>query len=186
MAFESKGFFDEADKKSIELLNELIKSSNNYEYPVLFDTSPCLYRIKDFIKSNPAFKEIKIYEPVEFISEFLLSKLEIQKSNTNIVIHSTCSSTKLGLKEKLKNVAEQLSENVMIPENVECCGFAGDRGFTHPELNQSALKNLKQQIPISCSEGFSTSKTCEIGLSCNSGIEYKSIFYLLNRTVNSN
>lgn len=185
MPFESKGFFEEADKKSKELLNELIISSNNYEFPILFDTSPCLYRIKDFIKSNPAFKEIKIYEPVEFISEFLMQKLEIQKSNETIVIHSTCSSTKLGLKEKFINVAKQFSENVIIPENVECCGFAGDRGFTHPELNQSALKNLKQQIPINCSEGFSTSKTCEIGLSSNSEIEYKSIFYLLNRNVNS-
>lgn len=185
MPFESKGFFDEADKKSIELLNELIISSQNYEYPVLFDTSPCLYRIKDFIKSNSAFKEIKIYEPVEFISEFLIPKLEIKKTNDPVAIHSTCSSTKLGLKEKLKNVAEQLSENVIIPEHVECCGFAGDRGFTHPELNQSALKNLKSQIPDICKEGFSSSKTCEIGLSSNSGIEYKSIFYLLNRTVNS-
>jgi len=181
MPFESKGFFEEADKKSNELLNELIKSANNYEFPILFDTSPCLYRIKDFIKSNPAFKEIKIYEPVEFISEFLIPKLEIKKVNETIVIHSTCSSTKLGLKDKFKTIAEQLSENVIIPEHIECCGFAGDRGFSHPELNQSALKNLKQQIPINCREGFSTSKTCEIGLSSNSGIEYKSIFYLLDK-----
>lgn len=181
MPFESKGFFEEADKKSNELLNELIKSANNYEFPILFDTSPCLYRIKDFIKSNPAFKEIKIYEPVEFISEFLIPKLEIKKVNETIVIHSTCSSTKLGLKDKFKTIAEQLSENVIIPEHIECCGFAGDRGFSHPELNQSALKNLKQQISINCREGFSTSKTCEIGLSSNSGIEYKSIFYLLDK-----
>ncbi|MEH6470613.1 MAG: hypothetical protein V7752_05120, partial [Halopseudomonas sp.] len=62
-----------------------------------------------------------------------------------------------------------------------CCGFAGDKGFSTPELNQSALRTLKDSLPENCKEGFSTSRTCEIGLSHHSGIEYKSIVYLVNR-----
>jgi D-lactate dehydrogenase len=32
-----------------------------------------------------------------------------------------------------------------------------------------------------CSAGFSTSRTCEIGLSLHSGLHYRSIFYLVER-----
>jgi D-lactate dehydrogenase len=73
------------------------------------------------------------------------------------------------------------SSNVTIPEDIGCCGFAGDRGFTFPELNKSALRNLKSLIPSDVKYAFSTSKTCEIGLSEHSGIDYRSIFYLVDR-----
>jgi len=40
---------------------------------------------------------------------------------------------------------------------------------------------LKNAIPHDCYEGFSNSKTCEIGLSEHSGIEYRSIIYLVDK-----
>jgi D-lactate dehydrogenase len=64
---------------------------------------------------------------------------------------------------------------------VGCCGWAGDRGFTYPELNRAALGTLRKSLPEGCEEGFSTSRTCEIGLSLHSGISYKSIVYLVDR-----
>jgi D-lactate dehydrogenase len=67
-----------------------------------------------------------------------------------------------------------------VPET-NCCGFAGDRGFTFPELNKHGLRSLKNQLPETVKEGFSTSRTCEIGLSLHSGISYKSIVYLVDR-----
>jgi D-lactate dehydrogenase len=73
------------------------------------------------------------------------------------------------------------AERIVVPFNVGCCGWAGDRGFSHPELNESALANLKNQIPANCSQGYSTSRTCEIGLTLQSGINYKSIVYLVER-----
>ena len=51
----------------------------------------------------------------------------------------------------------------------------GDRGFNFPELNKSALRYLKEQT-IGAKMAFSTSKTCEIGLSDESGLDYNSIF----------
>ena len=86
----------------------------------------------------------------------------------------------MGLTDKFIKVAEACATDVIIPENVTCCGFAGDRGFNFPELNESALKDLKPQLTESCHEGYSNSKTCEIGLSYNSGIEYRSIIYLVD------
>ena len=73
------------------------------------------------------------------------------------------------------------SSKVLVPQGVGCCGFAGDKGMTHPELNAYALRKLRQQIEAAGIEaGYSNSRTCEIGLQTNSGIPYRSIVYLVN------
>ena len=66
-------------------------------------------------------------------------------------------------------------------DEVQCCGFAGDSGFTVPELNEHALRHLRAALPADCSEGYSSSRTCEIGLSEQAGIPYRSILYLVER-----
>ena len=181
MAFASKGFKLQGDKKSDELKDELLKASADGLYPILFDMSPCLYRMKEFLSAQNNSGNLKVYEPVEFIHEFLTDKLLFHKIPETIAIHSTCSSIKMGLTDKLKQVAELCAEIVILPNEVGCCGWAGDRGFTYPELNASALKNLKKEIPDNCSKGYSTSRTCEIGLSLHSGINYESIIYLVDK-----
>ena len=62
-----------------------------------------------------------------------------------------------------------------------CCAFAGDKGFTHPELNAWALRKLRGQIArAGVRRGFSNSRTCEIGLTTHSGVPYASIVRLVN------
>ena len=79
-------------------------------------------------------------------------------------------------------LAKRCVSEVLVPEEVGCCGFAGDKGFTHPEVNAFALRKLRPQIEEKgVVEGFSTSRTCEIGLATNSGVPYKSIVYLVDR-----
>ncbi|NNG45511.1 MAG: FAD-binding oxidoreductase, partial [Deltaproteobacteria bacterium] len=46
MPFGSKGFFEEAERKHRELEAALLACSRDGEYPVLFDTSPCFYTVK--------------------------------------------------------------------------------------------------------------------------------------------
>ncbi|WP_419207276.1 hypothetical protein ACN08N_17805 [Photobacterium leiognathi subsp. mandapamensis] len=48
-------------------------------------------------------------------------------------------------------------------------------------MNASALAPLKRQVPAGCTEGYSNSRTCELGLSEHSGIEYRSILYLVDK-----
>ncbi|MGE5498574.1 MAG: FAD-binding and (Fe-S)-binding domain-containing protein, partial [Syntrophothermus sp.] len=184
MAYASKGFKKQGDLKSKELLNELLRKTENGRYPVYFDMSPCFYRIKEFLGSAaagiPEYKSLKIYEPVGFISEYLSDRLEFTKTEEKIAVHATCSTIKLGLTDKLRKLAEKCSDNVIMPFDTGCCGWAGDRGFTYAELNSSALKNLGKSVK-ECSHGYSTSRTCEIGLSVHSGIDYDSIVYLVDR-----
>ena len=52
MAFLSKGYIKAGEKKSAELESALLKASNNGEYPVLCDMSPCLFTMKENMKST--------------------------------------------------------------------------------------------------------------------------------------
>ncbi|MGB5867437.1 MAG: FAD-binding and (Fe-S)-binding domain-containing protein [Arcobacteraceae bacterium] len=174
--FESKGFKKEADEQLEVLLMELFESSNNGEYPIICDNSPCTYRIRNGLKKM----NLKVYEPIEFSLEYLVPNLKINQSSEPIVLHTTCSSKKMKLDEKFETLAKLLSNDVTIPLNINCCGFAGDRGFNFPELNQSALSGLEAQLKTDIKRGFSTSRTCEIGLSHNSKKDYSSILYLLD------
>ena len=175
--WESKGFIEQADQKSSELEAALFKASNNGEYPILCDTSPCLYRMRRVMEPR-----LKLYEPVEFIDTFLMDKLYFHQVNEAVTVHSTCSTTKMGLTGTLVKVAEACTTKVILPQEVGCCGFAGDRGFNFPEVNSYALRKLKPVVEQEKAiAGYSNSRTCEIGLSQNSGIPYSSIIYLVDR-----
>jgi len=174
MAFSSKGYAEAGKKKSEELETALLKASENGKYPILFDMSPCLYTMKENLKSD-----IKLYEPVEFILEYLMPHLEIKQLNETITVFPVCSMKKMGLETKIAELARLCAKEVIMADT-NCCGFAGDRGFTYPELNKHGLRNLKSQIP-EVKNGYSTSRTCEIGLSLHSGISHKSIVYLVDR-----
>jgi D-lactate dehydrogenase len=177
MAFDSKGYKAEGMEKSKELESALLAATDNGRIPVYCDMSPCLSRMKDVLD-----RRLQLFEPVEFVLRFAAERLIFTKLRRTVAIHSTCSSIKMGLSGDLKRLAEMCAENVILPEDIECCGWAGDRGFTYPELNGNALKTLKQQIPSDCSDGYSTSRTCEIGLSLHSGIHYQSIIYLVDES----
>ncbi len=175
MAFSSKGYVDAGLKKSNELEAALLKASENGKYPVLCDMSPCLYTMKENMKSG-----LKLYEPVEFILEYLLSNLEITPLDETVSVFAVCSMKKMGLDGKLVELAQKCAVKVVVPET-NCCGFAGDRGFTYPELNKHGLRDLKNQLPEGIRYGYSTSRTCEIGLSLHSGVSHQSIVYLVDR-----
>lgn len=172
--WESKGMPEIADRKTAELEEALWQASEQGRYPVLCDQSPCLHRMKHKIK------KMRLYEPAEFILGFLADRLDFHQTDTPVAIHLTCSMRLMDKTGKMLELARMCSSDVVVPEGVGCCGFAGDKGMTHPELNKYALRKLKDQvkgIPV----GYSNSRTCEIGLATNSGIPYVSIAYLVNR-----
>ena len=173
--WESKGMLDIADRKTAELDEALWQASEQGKYPVMCDQSPCLHRLRKCIK------RMRLYEPVEFIWEFLRGRLEFTPIDRRIALHFTCSTREMGLVDTMTNLARLCSNNVFLPEGVGCCGFAGDRGWTHPEVNRWALRKLRRQLEENRIEmGYSNSRTCEVGLETNGGIPYQSIVYLVN------
>jgi D-lactate dehydrogenase len=109
-----------------------------------------------------------------------MDKLEFVASQDKVACHITCSARRMGLEQQTIELMKACSTDVVIPEHITCCGWAGDKGFTTPELNESALATLESQVD-KCIADYSTSRTCEIGLSHHSNIDYQSIVYLVDK-----
>ncbi len=174
--FASKGYTEQADAKRQELINALLEASRGGLDPVYCDTSPCTLRLVQDL-GEP---RLDLYDPVRFIRTHLVDKLTFVPQDAPIAVHVTCSTQHLGESQALIDLARLCSNHVVVPEGIHCCGFAGDKGFTTPELNAHALRSLKDAVQH-CNEGISTSRTCEIGLSQHGGIDYHGLVYLVDR-----
>ena len=173
--FESKGFKDEADRKSAELEAALRVASDDGRRPIVFDTSPCAYRMRRYLDGR-----LPVQDSIEFVHDQVLPRVALIPSVGPVALHAVCSVRKMDLVDKLARIALRCGASVVAPDAVGCCGFAGDRGFTRPELNEHALRHLKSALPAGCTHGYSTSRTCEIGLAEATGIAYQSILYLVD------
>ena len=173
--FESKGLGAAADRKSHELERALREASDGGRVPIVFDTSPCAYRMKRFCGERLA-----VEDAIEFIHDSVLSRVSIARGAASVAIHPVCSVRKMGTVDKLAAIAGRCSTDVVSVADVLCCGFAGDKGFNRPELNEHALRRLKAALPPACAAGYSSSRTCEIGLSEQAGFPYRSIIHLVD------
>ncbi|NBB57826.1 FAD-binding protein [Pseudomonas sp. ODNR1LW] len=174
--FASKGYAEQAEHKRQELIGALLHASRGGLDPIYCDTSPCTLRLTQDLGDV----RLDLYDPVRFIRTHLMDRLQFTPQEAPIAVHVTCSTQHLGESQALIDLARKCSKNVVIPEGIHCCGFAGDKGFTTPELNAHSLRTLKDAVQY-CSEGISTSRTCEIGLSQHGGIDYHSLVYLVDR-----
>ena len=87
----------------------------------------------------------------------------------------------MGISAKLVTLAQACSEEVVVPMEAGCCAFAGDRGFLHPELTASATQSEAAELEPQRHDGyFSSSRTCEIGMTRATGKLYRSYLHLLD------
>jgi D-lactate dehydrogenase len=124
---------------------------------------------------------LAIQDSIEFVHDAVLPRLNLTPQPQAVAVHPVCSVRKMGTVDKLMAIAGRCSAQVVTTDEVQCCGFAGDRGFVRPELNEHALRHLKASLPANCASGYSTSRTCEIGLSEQATFAYQSILYLVER-----
>ncbi|MBB5017976.1 D-lactate dehydrogenase [Chitinivorax tropicus] len=172
----SQGRDEEADTQLRQVEMALLAASRQGQDPIYLDTSPCALRLIRKLDSR-----LSVYDPVAFIHTFLLDRLDFHPQAESVAVHVTCSTTHLDQGQALIELARRCARSVVVPPDVSCCGFAGDKGLTTPELNAHALRFLKSALPANCHEGVSTSRTCEIGLSHHAGLPYHSIVYLVDR-----
>jgi D-lactate dehydrogenase len=86
----------------------------------------------------------------------------------------------MGMTVKLQQLAEALAEDVYVPPSATCCGFAGDRGFSHPELTAAATADQAAELSGRDFDAYlSSNRTCEIGLARATGESYESFVFLL-------
>ncbi len=174
----SKGMAAEADAMADQLSAALMKASDNGRLPVVMDASACSARMRTHLAGK-----LKLYDFHEFAHDALLPRLVIRKQSAPVALHVNCSVKRTGADGKLRALLAACAEQVIEPSEITCCGFGGDRGFVVPELNRHALRHLhdstNEKALAGCACGVSTNRTCEIGLSAESGITYRSVAYLL-------
>jgi D-lactate dehydrogenase len=170
LAFKSKGFPEIANQKHTELKNYLDSLSDQGRIPILTETASCI-------------EGLPLRDVLDYLADLLLPTDWLQAVDETIMLHLTCSMKRQHLDSKITALAKRCAKQVIIPPDIDCCGFAGDKGFTLPALNASALKTLRNQIPPECHAGFSGSPSCERGLSKHSGIPYRSLVYLIEQAV---
>jgi D-lactate dehydrogenase len=187
MMWVSKGIY-EAESMVIEKLYYFLKKeSDNFRVPVLIDSSSCfthlLESLLDFHKNQHAqYNSPQFLDISDFLMNYVAPKLPPKKKHSKIALHIPCSLIKSSHSETMLNIAKEYADEVVIPEFSGCCGFAGDKGFSVPELNKSATKRSKSELISMEFDGYySSNTTCEIGMSDDS-MTFRSLAYLLYET----
>ena len=173
----SKGLADEAEQMADAVTAALMKAADDGRgghYPVVMDASTCSVRMQKHLAGR-----LQLLDFHEFAVAALLPRLRAARKAGPIALHVNCSVRRSASDAKLRQLVEACCREVVEPAGVTCCGFAGDRGFVVPELNIHALRKVHEALPANCCEGVSTNRTCEIGLTAETGRPYRSVAYLL-------
>ena len=183
--FSSKGF-DQAHRFTVnQAIERFWRWSGEGALPVVVDTSPCTYGLTScrayLTPDNQArFDRLTILDSVAFAHDLLLPRLQVARKVGAVALHPVCSLTKMNLVPKLEGVAKACADQVLVPRDAGCCGFAGDRGFMVPELTASATKREAAEVKKEHFDGhYSSSRTCEVGMTRSTGEIYRSFLYLL-------
>ncbi len=185
--FSSKGLSDAHEIAVNRAIERCWEWSEQGRVPIVVDTSPCTYGFRNARgylteENQQRFDQITFLDSIEFAHDTLLPKLRVSAKTASVALHPVCSVTKLGLTPKLTAIAKACSDDVLVPLDAGCCAFAGDRGFLVPELTASATRLEASEVKAKHSEAcYSSSRTCEIGMTRATGQVYRSYLYLLER-----
>ena len=187
--FSSKGFIPAYSHTANASIEKLWNWTNGGKAPILMDVTSCTHSLQNAEsylteENKEKFKQMKIVDSIDFVSDYLLPKLTIRAKKNRIVFHPVCTTLKMNLIQKLQNIGNACAIEAVIPFLSGCCGMAGDRGFYFPELTASATKAEALEVKSKKYDGYySSGKTCEMALSETTGENYQSVFYLLRDVV---
>ena len=140
--------------------------------------------------------KLTVLDSVAWAHDRLLPGLEITRKVDAAAIHPTCATHRQGHALRLGALAAAIADDVYLPPTGTCCGFAGDRGISHPELTASATRprharsrrrrpGRRRGRPPAGGRRFdaylSSNRTCEIGLTRATGRKYESVINALDR-----
>jgi D-lactate dehydrogenase len=176
LPFGSKGYAAAAAAKQEQGLERLRRWSEDGELPVVVDASSCTQSFAGFAEG------VEIVDAVSWAHDRLLPKLEVGEKVGSATVHPTCATRHMGLAPRLRSLAAALADEVVVPPSATCCGFAGDRGISHPELTAAATEAEAEEVSGRAFDAhLSSNRTCEIGLSRATGESYESFLFLLER-----
>jgi D-lactate dehydrogenase len=188
LPFGSKGFDAAHRHKANEMVERLWGWSSEGELPIVIDAASCTQAVSEpgegVLSEENAERlgKLEVLDSVAWAHDHLLPKLEIGEQVGSATVHPTCATRHMGLAPLLRSLAAALAEDVYVAPSATCCGFAGDRGISHPELTAAATRPQAEELAGRRFDAhLSSNRTCEIGLSRATGAGYESILNLLER-----
>ncbi len=193
LPWSSKGFGEAHRHKANEMVERLWAWSGEGALPIVVDAASCTHGIVDpgpgvLDEANAErLGKLEILDSVAWAHDRLLPWLEVAEKVGSATVHPTCASRHLGLAHRLESLAGALADDVYVAPSATCCGFAGARGISPPELTEAATRPQASELAGRHFDArLSSNRTCEIGLERATGEPYESVLILLERLTRSN
>lgn len=174
--WKSKGLTDGYVSMRDQVVSVMLRSTDGGELPVVVDATSCTEGLHHLLSDHG----INVIDAVAFVDSVVMRRLPAAKRLPSLVVHPTCSSTKLGINPALFRVAAAAAEEVVQPDDWGCCAFAGDRGLLYPELTAAAT--APETAAIAClpvTAHASVNRTCELGMTRATGHPYRHLLEIL-------
>jgi D-lactate dehydrogenase len=194
--WRSKGLVDGATAMAVRTGTSLLRASENGRLPVVCEASSCTHGLHNLahdleLGGHSALADqvaaLTVVDSNRFVAERLLPALPVTSRVGRVALHPTCSDRHAGDVEHLRSVAAACADEVVIPVDAGCCGFAGDRGLLHPELTASATALEAAEVRAGSYDAYlSSNRTCELGLTRATGHRYRHAIELLEELTRPN
>jgi D-lactate dehydrogenase len=188
LPWSSKGFGDAHRHKANEMVERLWAWSSEGALPIVIDAASCSQGVSDpgegvlSEENAERLAQLEILDSVAWAHDRLLAKLEIGSKVGSATVHPTCATRHMALAPRLRMLAGALADHVYVAPSSTCCGFAGDRGISHPELTAAATRPQAEELTGRRFDAhLSSNRTCEIALGRATGERYESVVCLLER-----
>ncbi len=181
----SKGYERGHEHMANKTVAALWEWTGQGDLPLVVDASSCAHGLGAEVAGSLSEENLERHAKLEVLDSIawahrLLPELEIKRPLASVALHPACSVRHLGLTGELEQLADAVAEDVFTPLASGCCGFAGDRGFLHPELTASATTGVAAELDGRQFDAYmSSNRTCEIGLQQATGKPYGSFVYAL-------
>ena len=153
----SKGFASAQREKANEMVERLWRWSAEGALPVVIDAASCTQATIDpgagvlSEENAERLAKLEVLDSVAWANDRLLPWLEVGEKVGSATVHPTCATRHMGLAGRLRALAGALADDVYVAPSASCCGFAGDRGISHPELTAAATAPQAASSPAAVS-----------------------------------
>lgn len=176
--WSSKGMATGYRSMSERTTTSILRASRDGALPVVCDASSCTEGLIKMLRTTAP--HVRVVDAVTFIREQVLPRLRDLPRMPSITVHPTCSSSQLGTTDDLLALAAAVAEEVVVPTDWGCCGFAGDRGMLHPELTAAATSRQAEQVRANpTTTHASCNRTCEMAMTRATGADYRHVIEVL-------
>jgi D-lactate dehydrogenase len=180
--WHSKGYEAGATVMANRIVEAAWEWTGGGRLPLVVDASSCTLGIAHEVvpyltqRNRERHEGLTVVDSLVWAADELLPHLAVLRRAGSAVVHPTCSMRHLGDADRLSTLAEACAQEVVVPEDLRCCAFAGDRGMLHKELTESATAREAAEVTErEYDTHLSANRMCEVGMEHATGRSYHSV-----------